>query len=829
MRRGRRWARWVGLGAAGAVAVSIPAIADTLSTSSSVDAGLAWRDVLQQRAPVLPSPGDTEEAIIIFADPPAAEAPPGQRAAAADAIARRQAELQPVLEQLGAVVERRYRILLNGMTIRVATGRLPSIAALAEVQAVVPVTYLAPAAVKARPAGRARGGQGQRTSIVRPLAPAPAHVALIDTGIDVSHPWLGGSIGPTSPVIGGLDVVDLDGDPTGTSAAEAHGTAMAGLVLRSPALQGLAPARVPRLLAYRVVADETVGSQTMALARSDRVLTAMERAVDPNGDGDPSDRADVVLLGVSRAFGGGGLDPLERAARAADRLGSIVVAPAGNEGATQGGVGSVGGPAAAPTVLTVGALGSTETPRSARLDVKVGPAEASLEPLPLMGPAPSGIVAPIVVVGGVDGLAGGATREEYLDAAGASLVQGAIAVVGRGGAPLAQKARAAAAAGAVALGVWDQDGDGAFPGIQGGADWPIPVIGLGAQQGSALVATRGSLPDMQASIVALGTVPRDPTVTSFSSRGPTARSRVKPDLVAPGVDQPTAAPGRASDGSPLATLFTGTSASAAEVAAYALRLRVDHPDLAAADARSLMVQAATTVSEATPADAGAGAANPAVMRPLAVDPPLVSFARDTQAPTRVTVALHDLTGADAHYRLALDTGDGTPLPIGGDVVVGANVRRGVQFRIPAGTQTLTGRLLVTPAAGGEPVAWAPFVALPPAPVPAGALGVPQVSVKDGTAEATVQVGLRERRDAALVSATLHGVALWLVPQDKGEPLAVTGDKSRGDWPTGTYRFIVSRRLASGLDVPAGTYRLRVTATAPDGGHLQQDSAAFDLG
>ncbi|MEW6583416.1 MAG: S8 family serine peptidase, partial [Actinomycetota bacterium] len=446
MRRGARWARRMGLGAAGALAAGIPAVAGTVAPGA-VDAGLAWRDVLPQRAPVLPAPGDVEEAILLLADPPAADAAPGERAAAAAAISRRHDELAPVLAQLGAEVTGRYRILVNALAVRVPNGRLPAVAALADVEAVVPVTYLAPAAVGAADAGPA---PGVARAVVPPPPASPAHVALIDTGIDTSHPWLGGGIGPTSPVIGGVDLVDADGDPTGTTEAEAHGTAMAGLVLRSPALAGLPPERVPRLLAYRVVEDVAVDGGTLPLARSDRVLAAMERAVDPDGDGDPDDRADVVLLGVSRGFGGGGTDPVERAARAADRLGAIVVAPAGNEGATGAATGSIGGPAAAPTVLTVGALGADTSPRTARLEVKVGPAGASLEPLPLVGPAPPPAAAPVVVVSGVDGIASGATREEYLGPDGASRVQGAIAVVGRGGATLAQKARAAAAAGAVA-------------------------------------------------------------------------------------------------------------------------------------------------------------------------------------------------------------------------------------------------------------------------------------------------------------------------------------------------------------------------------------------
>ena len=56
---------------------------------------------------------------------------------------------------------------------------------------------------------------------------------------------------------------------------------MASLVLRSQALAGLTPQRAPRLLAYRVVAREPVDGRLRPLARTDRVLAALERAVDP--------------------------------------------------------------------------------------------------------------------------------------------------------------------------------------------------------------------------------------------------------------------------------------------------------------------------------------------------------------------------------------------------------------------------------------------------------------------------------------------------------------------------------------------------------------------
>jgi hypothetical protein len=818
----------VGLGTAGAIIACMPAVADTAQAPGPLDAAAAWRDTLEAyRAPEVIPAGDIEEAILLLADPPAASAPPAQRQAAAAAIARRQDELVPVLAQLGAQVTNRYRMLVNGLSVRVSTGHLPAIAALADVEAVVPVTYLAPAALRVEDAGAPPPVADPVPAV--PARSAPAHIALVDAGIDASHPWLGGGMGPTSLVLGGADLVEGDADPTGDGAVDAHGTELAALVLRSPALEGLPPEKMPRLLAYRVVAPEVVDGRAQPLARSDRVLAALERAIDPNQDGDTSDRSDVILVGLAQGFGGAGIDPLARAVRSADRLGAVVVAPAGNDGPTLDVGGSIGGPAAAPTVLSVGALGATTGPRTARLSVEVGPAGAALEPLPLMGTEPDGAAAPVVLVPGEEGVAGGNDPAEFRDAEGRSRVQGAIAIVGRGGGPLSEKSRNAAGAGAVGLVVWDQNGDGAFPGRGGGADWPIPVVGVGARQGAALVDALTAQPGLVARIVPRPTEPVDnPGVASFSSRGPTASGRLKPDLVAPGVDRATAHPGRAPDGQPLTTLMTGTSASAAEVAALALRLRIDRPDLTAVEVRSLLVQAARGIGGAGVVDAGAGRAEPPAPRPVTVDPPLVSFARRDE-PERVAIALQDITGQGGRYRLALDTGAGEPLPIGDVIDVPPGVRRGVVFRVAGGRDPLAGRVLVFPENGGDPVAWAPLVALPAAPPPEGALGVPHIRVNGGVAEVQVAIGRRAREGDRLSAVTLHDVGFWLVPEAGGEPLRVSGEKQRGNWPSGTYRVLVSPRLATGLAISPGSYRLRVTAVAPGGEPLQSESDAFRLG
>ena len=116
----------------------------------------------------------------------------------------------------------------------------------------------------------------------------------------------------------------------------------------------------------------------------------------------------------------------------------------------------------------------------------------------------------------------------------------------------------------------------------------------------------------------------------------------------------------------------------------------------------------------------------------------------------------------------------------------------------------------------------------PARTPAEALADPQIRADSGLAEVLVGVGMLRREDARVRSVRLHGLRLELLPAGGGAALPVAGTKQGWAWPAGTYRFLVARRLASGVDVAPGSYRLRVTATGPDGTVLRRESASFTL-
>ena len=790
---------------------------------AALDAAAAWRDSLEAvRAPRLPTPGDSESVILILSDPPAASADPADRAAAARAITERQDALISTLSSLGATVTFRYRMLVDGLAVTLPSGRLEAVAALPEVAAVVPVTFLAPAQADAGAAGPAAAGSAAPT----PAATAgdPLHIALIDAGVDVSHPWLGGGIGPTFPVLGGADLVDGDGDPRPSGpdpAMEAHGTQMASIVLRSPALAGLPPDRVPRLLAYRVVAPEPVGGRLRPLARTDRVLAALERAVDPDGDGDTADGAEVILLGLADAFAGGGVDPVADALEAADRIGATVVAPAGNDGPTFSRPGPVGGPASAPTVIAVGGLSAPATPRTATLDVRIGPAGARLGPLPLMGAPPPAAEMRVVVLRDDAGIATGGAPEAFLGPDGSSRVTGALVVLVRGGGPIAATAARAADAGAAAVALWDDGGRGSFPAVPGDAGMALPVVGLGARQGDALVRLAAGDPSLTVTLSASPVGYAAATVASFSSWGPTPDGRQKPDLVAPAVDQAAAWPGGTAAGGARTASLTGTSAAAAHVAALALRLRVDDPSLGPRAVRSLMIQSARAIPGVASQRQGAGVAAAPAPRAVRIEPPIVVSERRRDA-TRADVSLSGIaSGAGGRYTVSFS--DGSRETVVGEVSIAPGGARRLDLPLPS----VTGSLIVRDAAGAT-AATAPVLPRRAARTPAGAVGVPEVSADARLAEVRVRLGILRREDSRLRSVRMHGVRLHLVPSGGGGTLLVAGARQGGDWAAGTYRFLVARRLASGLDVPAGRYRLMVTAAGPDGTVLRKLSAPFAL-
>jgi len=154
-------------------------------------------------------------------------------------------------------------------------------------------------------------------------------IAIVDTGIDYTHPDLGNCFGQGCKVIGGWDIVNNDSDPIDDNG---HGTHCAGIAAANGSLKGVAPDA--NLLAYKVL--NAFGSGYMLW-----VIEGIERAVE--------DGADIISLSL------GGLgdpdDPVSKAVDTAVESGVVVVVAAGNAGDYQ----TIGSPGTSRKAITIGA------------------------------------------------------------------------------------------------------------------------------------------------------------------------------------------------------------------------------------------------------------------------------------------------------------------------------------------------------------------------------------------------------------------------------------------------------------------------------------------
>lgn len=163
-------------------------------------------------------------------------------------------------------------------------------------------------------------------------------VAIIDTGIDPGHPCMKGV-----NVVAWLDLVNGRGQPYDD---EGHGTAMASIIAGRSPLRGGAPG--VGIIAIKVLSDDHPFDDEV-------VADAIDFAMDPDGDGDYVDGADVISLSLGGEYED--IDILlgtktQAAVSQAVNHGVVVVAAAGNDGDSE----DVALPSRLPQVISVGAI-----------------------------------------------------------------------------------------------------------------------------------------------------------------------------------------------------------------------------------------------------------------------------------------------------------------------------------------------------------------------------------------------------------------------------------------------------------------------------------------
>lgn len=625
-------------------------------------------------------------------------------------------------------IDYRYTLVLNGINLLVDPSVVPAITAMPQVKKVYADEVLHTSLATSVPYIRAPQVYGAIPELTRydnareGYEGQGMYLAIIDSGVSWSHEMFGGD--PTPPRLGiepDTAAVGRNGKvvyylPLADSAVEdgvGHGTHVAstaagyrgfapgedGLPNTADdiAMHGVAPQA--KILSYKVCGD--AGSISgVAGCVSTAITMAIEDAVSPrtlNGYAKP------VAHVINMSLGGPG-DPDSVTAVAADnavRMGTMVVAAAGNEGP---GDATSGAPCAGRLVTCV--ANSVDSGGSWSFDVldpssvnkllpgAVTPAKnfplangkrSKVQLLIMAGSKtpPSASMAQYFVY-----VQGGETPATY-----PATVSGRIALV-ESSLPhtYAQVANSAAAMGAVAVILRDATANPTA------VKTTIPAANLPPADFDYLktllaTQTQGSMSNYPIRINPIYDIP---TISLSSSRGPVAGyAQVKPDLSAPGTLITAAAPLTseigALDQSNYATI-SGTSMASPHVAGAALLVRQAHPTWTPDMVRTALMNTSTNLRNsagATNADAGAervldqgaglidvhAAVNtPALMGIVSDDPNLPallgshSFGEVTAINSRtlvsrsVTVTLTDVSGTFGNYAITIGNNRGLDLP-----------------------------------------------------------------------------------------------------------------------------------------------------------------------
>jgi subtilisin family serine protease len=526
------------------------------------------------------------------------------QSAARDQLSRVQAAQERVIDQLPSGSDVLYRTQAALAAVAVTSDATQaSLEALSGVQSVHPIAAKTPSnasAVQLHGAPAAWTANSQTG--------AGTTIAIIDTGLDYTHANFGGtgkvsdydaefaksdtatntsSFFPTAKVVGGWDFVGnaydanvaarsipkpdpnpLDcgghGSHVGGSAAglgeNADGSTYTGAYNASTPFgtmkigPGMAPAA--KLVALKVFGCE--GSTNV-------VSAAIEKAVDPNGDGVPNDHVDVVNMSLGSGYGSPN-DGDAVMADAASRAGVVMAISAGNSGDVQDVSGSPGSSVRAITVantvdaesvldgleVTVGSDAQRHgISRSVAYDWKTKP-DLTGDVVALTG-ANETACAPLSTADATK-VAGKVALVRWTQ--GAGLECGSVA---RGG--------NLAAAGAKGF-IFHNSGETFEAGITGSA--VIPGVLVVKSGGDAIRAALAAATPVTVTGTSYGTVkqnfPADvDTVNSSSSRGGHAAGALKPDVAAVGTSVYSTGVGTGTRGEDL----SGTSMAAPMVAGLA--------------------------------------------------------------------------------------------------------------------------------------------------------------------------------------------------------------------------------------------------------------------
>lgn len=317
-------------------------------------------------------------------------------------------------------------------------------------------------------------------------------------------------------------------------------------------------------------------------------VQALDWVVDPNGDGDYSDRMDVANLSLGSLFGGPD-DPSARAANNAAQAGVLLAISAGNSGDV---FYITGSPSTATRAISVAAQAdAVDVADGFRIDAPEdvaglygGTVGQSYNWLAMTEPVTAPVVYDPVNPAGCSAWPEGA-------------LEGKIVFVdwipeGEATFPCGSAARANNAADAGAVGIiMAEPGPFLTTAIAGNDRIPSILTVSTAAKAIKDNLDRGvvaTLSNEWLGRVTINAPERNDTLADFSSRGPRKGNALKPDVSAPGVSIFSAWAGSGTEG----VSFSGTSMAAPHVAGILALLREKNPDWTVEEIKALVMNTA---------------------------------------------------------------------------------------------------------------------------------------------------------------------------------------------------------------------------------------------
>ncbi|MBV6432590.1 MAG: hypothetical protein IANPNBLG_02732 [Bryobacteraceae bacterium] len=557
---------------------------------------------------------------------------------------------------------------MNALVLRMPESGARSLAANPQVRKVYPVHEMRLAMDKALPllsvpaAWQAIGGASNAGAGIR--------IAIIDTGIDETHPAFQA---PSLAIPAGFPKFDNVADigqtnhkvivarnytaPLSPAAVDledqvGHGTAVAmaaaGMPVQGPegtTISGVAPGA--SLGSYKVGVP---GGSTGGRTRSDLVLKAIDDAI--------ADGMDVINLSITvESFW---IVPPEEfelfdvAARQVSAMGVLMIVAAGNDGPARLTI------ASSPSYYNL-LVGGTNNSRllGGSAVLSDGSTYAAIPPAPPYALPPGPVSGVVEIVDDIDPLGHGCLPLPAGSLAGRiALLHSTGTCTGTGMLGIARDAGA--------LGIILYSEDSPDPSIYSSGGVTLPTVMIGLSGGQTIASKVRSSPGLSATInPARNPMPADSNrLAGFSSRGPDSNFQIRPDLLAVADYVNIALPNNQFG------LRSGTSLASPMVAGAAAILRAARPGLSVEQYFSLLTNSATPLmsdgQHFTPVmEQGAGRLNldAALKATLAAVPRSLSFGQGAAGVNKtMSFNLVNLGPAADTLQLSIQSIDGVVIP-----------------------------------------------------------------------------------------------------------------------------------------------------------------------